>query len=330
VRYVDGAAGFVFISGLVLGIIQRQRTTAGQSAWTTHRWLVRRAALLYTVQALLVVSAIALEGPAAQSPCLAYNGWPGLLGRVLLMREQPTYVDILPMYVLFLLAAVPGIEGLRRGRSLFVIGASITLWAFTQSYPDALLIAAPLEHGYRFRWAAWQLLFLSGLCLGWHREELVASTPRLRRGALLAAAIIAVTALILAHAGKLGAHALDARLRLGESAGGLAAKATLGPLIIMDFAALFVLGVAAVAGLMRRSWALVPLGWLEAVGRKSLRCYVAITVMAILVSTMPHATWMAVRDGLVLVGAVLVHRVARIDVGARWSRQAISAPSAPA
>jgi OpgC protein len=172
---------------------------------------------------------------------------------------------------------------------------------------------------------------LCGLCLGWHREDLTARVPRgLRSRLLITSAIIAGAALILAHAGTLGARGLEAWLRIGENAGGFAAKATLGPLIIVDFAALFVLGEAAVGGLMRRSWALVPLGWLEVVGRKSLRCYVAITIMAIVVSTMPHATWMALRDILVLVGVVLVHRVARIDPGARWSRQAISAPSAPA
>ena len=327
-RYVDGAAGFVFLSGLVLGLSRQRQAASSDGARAVRRWLLRRAATLYGIQLLLVGFAVTV-GRASGAPAAAVRldpgaSWLALAARALSMQERPIYVDVLPMFVLFLLLAIPAVEALRRGGFAWVAVASLALWGFTQVEPNALVLGAGVPRGFHFRWAAWQLLFFGGLCVGWWgRQRDARPTPATRRRLLVAATAVAGVMLVFARLEPLTPY----HLRLSTVAAALVEKATLGPLVVVDFAALFVLGFAVVDALARRAWTAVPLAWLQAVGQRSLRCYVAITVMAVLVHALPP-TWTAAPDAFVIPALVLIHVVAR--PGAAERRGAPATPTATA
>jgi len=316
-RYVDGAAGFVFLSGLVLGLSRQQQAASREGARAVRKWLLRRAATLYGIQLLLVGLAVTVaQAPLSSASAASLDlsaGWLPLALRALSMQEQPIYIDILPMYVLFLILAIPAVEALRRGAFAWVAGASLALWAFTQVQPDGLALGAIRPRGYQFRWAAWQLLFFGGLCVGWWVGQRDARpTLATRRRLVVAATVVAGSMLVLARLEPLTPY----HLRLSTVAAALVEKATLGPLVVVDFAALFVLGLAVVDALGRRAWTAVALAWLQAVGQRSLRCYIAITVMAVVVHALPP-TWTAAPDAFVIPGLVLIHVVARPSAAER-------------
>ena len=91
------------------------------------------------------------------------------------MVFQPTFMDILPQYILYLLVAPPLIRWVAEGRWPLVLTLSGLCWLSTQIGANNLL-AAPLHmaataadgQGLRgpFEPLAWQLLFMSGLVLG--------------------------------------------------------------------------------------------------------------------------------------------------------------------
>jgi hypothetical protein len=92
------------------------------------------------------------------------------------MLYQPTYLDILPQYILYLLATPVLVHLIGSGRAGLVLALSIGLWLAVQVGLDAPL-AAWLHETVRFSGQsvtlraafnplAWQLVFVSGLVLG--------------------------------------------------------------------------------------------------------------------------------------------------------------------
>ena len=66
--WFDGASGFVLMSGLVLGMVQKSRVTRASLA-TVQRTLLKRAGLIYLVQIATILFAFAV-GTVAAAPYL--------------------------------------------------------------------------------------------------------------------------------------------------------------------------------------------------------------------------------------------------------------------
>ncbi|TMV76817.1 hypothetical protein FGG78_27895 [Thioclava sp. BHET1] len=179
--FVEDAQGFVFLSGLLIGLIQYRRMErrgyAGMRASVHHRaWEL----YLYAMGVILLVFAARAVLPGA---AYAFRNWVGFvdlsdptrLAAIVTMVFQPTFMDILPQYILYLLVAPPLIRWVAEGRWPLVLTLSGLCWLSTQIGADNLL-AAPLHmaataadgQGLRgaFEPLAWQLLFMSGLVLG--------------------------------------------------------------------------------------------------------------------------------------------------------------------
>jgi hypothetical protein len=87
--------------------------------------------------------------------------------------DQPYFLQVLPRYVVFLLATPAALWLLRRGKWWVVLTATVGLWSLAH-LPGIDPRIPFVEHGrvVGFRISAWQLPFFMGLLIGWHREAL--------------------------------------------------------------------------------------------------------------------------------------------------------------
>ncbi len=180
--FVQDAQGFVFLSGLLVGLIYAKKMLKG-GFWAGSSALWRRSAELYAY-AIGCIFVILLLGQV-----LPYAGvyWDAWLGNVdgpypayriaaALFLYQPTYLDILPQYVVYMVVAPPLVWLCIRGEWLWVAIGSAVLWLGVQlgaHIPVANAMNAGLSHFQEglsmrvpFNVLGWQVVFMSGLVLG--------------------------------------------------------------------------------------------------------------------------------------------------------------------
>lgn len=181
VMFVEDAQGFVFLSGFLIGLLQTARLLRHGAA-AMQASVHRRAMELYLYSLALVVTARLVENhvPGAAE---AFANWMGTAGgleharnaALALLVFQPTFMDILPMYMLFLLAAPPLVRLVADGRWPLVMTLSLLVWMAEQiGFGD--LLGAPLQtwfaasDGQGLRGAfgpmGWQIVFVAGLVAG--------------------------------------------------------------------------------------------------------------------------------------------------------------------
>ncbi|HYK25901.1 MAG TPA: OpgC domain-containing protein [Steroidobacteraceae bacterium] len=181
--FISAAEGFVFLSAFLIGsIYSRQLIERGVGYVRSRLW--KRAGRLYLMHLGLlvflftVVAALAVmtDNHALRNHLRLYFDSPvraSIAGPLLLY--QPPLLDILPMYIVFLLAT-PALLKLaaRRGWRLLV-ACSVLLWAFAQLGGRSFLYGklslllgskVPLDAFGAFDWFAWQLVWIAGLWLG--------------------------------------------------------------------------------------------------------------------------------------------------------------------
>jgi hypothetical protein len=214
IAFCDATEAFVLLAGYAAGL-------AYGAAYDRRGWLyggaalLRRASTLYVAHIFLFVvfaaqvgySASVLDSPAyldelhldpfREQPYLA-------LLQALLLRYQPAFLDILPLYIALLVLLVPALPMLRRPGLL--LGLSALLYAAARLFD--LNLPNWIDGGWFFNPFAWQLLFFTGAALGY--------APRLPNGqrgpapaipfrrSLVAASVIVLLigacAMLLAHA----------------------------------------------------------------------------------------------------------------------------------
>src|SRR6185437_6317318 len=181
--FISAAEGFVFLSAFLIGsIYSRQLIERGVGYVRSRLW--KRAGRLYLMHLGLLVFlftvvaglAVATDNHALRNHLSVYFASPvraTLAGPLLLY--QPPLLDILPMYIVFLLATPALLKiAARRGWQLLV-GCSVVLWAFAQLGVRSLVygklsqlfgLQLPLDAFGAFDWFAWQLVWVTGLWLG--------------------------------------------------------------------------------------------------------------------------------------------------------------------
>jgi hypothetical protein len=204
---VTAAEVFVVLSGVVLGMVYGRRLA--RNGWqAVVKGLGRRAALLYFTFVAVTLSIVALaalgvdvkpltssdgHGPAwfLEPRTLTAAGWRDIL----LMRAGPWAFEIIGLYVWLVAAAVPCLLVLHRAGWRVLLGFSWAVYLWYRISPHAIT-AAGFESA--FPLLAWQLLFVHGITIGYHRDRVAAFAERLPRltprAALVAAAAFALFA----------------------------------------------------------------------------------------------------------------------------------------
>jgi hypothetical protein len=112
-----------------------------------------------------------------------------------LMRHGPWPFEIVGLYVWLVVAAIPCLLAIRFAGWRPVLAASWTLYLWYRIAPHPLTTA-----GFEsvFPILAWQLLFVHGLAIGYHRERVSAFVARLPRAASIAGAGVCAALMVFA------------------------------------------------------------------------------------------------------------------------------------
>jgi hypothetical protein len=206
---VSAAEVFVLLSGIVLGMVYGRKLV--RDGWLdVMRGLGRRAMTLYVAFLAVTLSVILMSlagidvrsltmwnGPDAGPVWLldprAMNGaaWRD----VALMRSGPWAFQIVGLYVWLVVAAVPCLAALHYAGWRPLVAASWAAYLWYRIAPHPLTDA---QFESTFPILAWQLLFVHGVALGYHREQVSAFVSRCPRVVPIAVAGAAAAFMVFA------------------------------------------------------------------------------------------------------------------------------------
>jgi hypothetical protein len=276
--FISAAEGFIFLSALFTGRIYfRLAEHDGYNAMTLRLW--SRTWRLYCYHALLLAFAFLVAVPIASR-----GNRPGLHNlldfyfmagpkrsdiEAFLLIYRPPLLDILPMYIIFLIFTSGALLLARRIGWQPILWTGFALWSLAQFglRADAYKVAAtiipahiPLNEMGSFDLWAWQFLWIVGVWLGvrWAQNNL--PIEKWAKRAVLPATLIAVACFVVRRA-------IEHGLRLGPSEF-LFDKWHLGPLRLLDFTA-----VAMLLIVTQRIWKPLAVGPLVLMGQSSLQVF---------------------------------------------------------
>ena len=174
VQFYDAAEVFIFISGYTAALVYG-RTLAVQGASYATAQAFRRAWQLYVAHIFLFMIFIAevsyvvttFKNPMYNEEMRVadFLDEPHIaIVKALTLQFQPTFLDILPLYILLLVILPMILIGLRF-RPAIVLFASLLLYVVVQ-LGNISVPAYPEGHVWYFNPLAWQLLFTTGAALG--------------------------------------------------------------------------------------------------------------------------------------------------------------------
>ncbi len=180
-RFLFSAAeGFVFISGLVMGIVYAgmiAKSGIGPAMWKA----LRRAGSLYMLTVILTFFFISLSY-VLQLPWVAGVSTPDPVTRMIerLTLHRAFYLtDVILMYTLLVGIAPLAFLLIVNKRTPVLLAGSWLLWATYQRWPEQVSVPWNIEDNSVFHFAAWQVLFFTGLVIGYHRERIAAWARRI-------------------------------------------------------------------------------------------------------------------------------------------------------
>jgi enterochelin esterase-like enzyme len=290
--YTSAAEGFIFLSGLTVGLVYR-RVAEREGMSTAMRRLLARSWTLY----ILAVGLTLLMLSASERLALPWavgidQGTPLQIVWSIVSLHQTYYlVDVLALYVLLMLVAPLALMLLCEGRTLIVLAASWMIWAGFQLFPQQTELPWTTAGNNLFYLAAWQALFFTAMIIGYHRERLAKLFPKRLQLPLLAALGVGVTALIVIYSNQSATlQAVQSALAtlpgaptwsVADLEDGLFAKGNVRPGRVLASAVVF----AFLFQLVSVFWVPVRrgLGWLLlTLGQNALYAYSAHVVLALI------------------------------------------------
>lgn len=197
VQFYDAAEVFIFISGYTAALVYGRTLALQGPSYATAR-IISRAWQLYVAHIFLFVIFVAevsytvrtfnnpmyndemRVGDFLEEPHLA-------IVKALLLEFQPTFLDILPLYIILLVIFPIVLLGLQL-QPMLVLVPSFLLYVLVQILGISVP-AYPEGHVWYFNPLAWQFLFIAGAALGLGRLR-ETRWARFERAVLPAAAIV--------------------------------------------------------------------------------------------------------------------------------------------
>jgi hypothetical protein len=171
--FVSAAEVFVFISGLLMGIIYAGVITR-QGLGVALMKSLQRAWTLYLMTVILTLTLMALSAQwsLGWGAVATDTTWPDLVISVLTLHRTFFLTDILLLYTLLVLAAVPVLVLLVHAKTVCVLAGSWGLWMLWQLAPQHAQFPWSIAENSVFNFPAWQALFVTAMVIGYHRQRL--------------------------------------------------------------------------------------------------------------------------------------------------------------
>lgn len=324
--FVSAAEGFVLLSAYMAGLVyaklaQRDGIDAMRMAFWKRAikvYACHVAMLLFLFTAVAAVG-LRVEQPAVTNLMSFYLAQPlTALGAGLLLVYMPPLLDILPMYILYMLAS-PWVlaYALRHGWN-GVMTWSLCAWLLSQFGLGAWVYGAtvaltgllvPIREVGAFSVFSWQFLWVLGLWMGASRHVKDARPFVFQHWAVVLAVLMAFAGFVWRHGVGQAPFGADQNLNM------LFDKWLLGPLRLLDLFALMVVVLHFGPALASR---ISSLPWLEVLGAASLPVFSAHLVIVLLALTFlgsdpfAHAWWV---DVVLLAGCFgVLYGVARVSL----------------
>jgi len=175
--FFSAAQGFIFLSGIVVGLVYGKYTESG-SREELRKKARSRAKIIYLSHLFLylfiLLSSVLSSSHAMRwkqlVPMISDDPVKALvLGTALLY--QPRFLDILPMYFLFILVSPAVLFYFKSSKEKYVLFGSLFIWGAAQFgirkfFYSSLVKYIPIDLGY-FDIFAWQLVYICGLYVGY-------------------------------------------------------------------------------------------------------------------------------------------------------------------
>ncbi len=215
VGYVSAAEGFILMAAVLIGRIQ-QNAAEKYGPRVARQKLVRRMLRIYGYHLALLAFAFSVCAAAAAwlhriplqnlldfylaHPLRALVAAPALI-------YNPPLLDILPMYVIFMLATPLLLGVAKRWGWRSVLFASGVVWLLAQFHLREWLFAAAVHFGFpiplnetgAFDLFGWQFLWTIGLCLGAAKERSLFTKLRIPRWLVVSSAGVALALFVCRH-----------------------------------------------------------------------------------------------------------------------------------
>lgn len=337
--FSDAAEAFFVMSGIAAGIAYSgamQRWSAGEvRLWPAISPFWGRAWTLYLVQIFLTVAALALYAWAADTFLraglrsehnvgLVFEQTGAALSGLATLRYQIGYVNILPAYILLMLAAPLAVWGGLRAPWI-TLGVSGGLW-FVAGWQGWNVPNHPGGGGWFFSPFTWQAIFVLGLVIGIRHRQGRRLVPVSRPLFWLCAAFLALT-LAWSRVPELAAylnHKMAELGALGAPANVVSHNKTYLALPRLLHVLALIYAVSCLPA-VTRACAHPAAAPLRLLGRQGLLVFAAGTVLAlaaqIALEVEPGSPWLPWL--LPLVAAAIVYAMA-------WSRDRLGKSAAPA
>ncbi len=179
--FVAAVEGFVFVSGLIFGLVYTPKFLHDRAGFNQLVWRRIRLIYFFHVGTFVVLAALFAWPWFARAWTHEWDNiallqtqpwWTLLKGAAFLYL--PSYQDILPMYLWFLVLSPWVLRLIDAGKLKWVAAASVALYLIGQLHPQLLLAQKVAARGFYlgwFEWLSWQLLFFVGVLFGYYRAR---------------------------------------------------------------------------------------------------------------------------------------------------------------
>jgi hypothetical protein len=183
--WVEDAQGFVFISGLVVGLVYGRKYLRTPTVAAIYGPILARVRTIYSHQAglvLILLTAALLLGPMAAPDFAPFRDAPVTFAvSSLMLLSSSANMGILPMYIGFMLVVPLAFRLLHRDQVAPYFALMLLLWLIAQTnltgfafYQAQVLLTErgiPAAFGLYFNLFGWQVLFFGGLFIGFRMAQ---------------------------------------------------------------------------------------------------------------------------------------------------------------
>ena len=175
--FVSDAEGFIFLSGFVFSLVYGKYIG---NFTTLVKKIIHRSFVVYRYHFLMVIGLplITLFVP------LAAERWKGMLsyfftapGKYIIssviLINQPSFIDILPMYSIFILFCWPMLVFLAKGWDVPAVIICVSFWILGQFFDPVTYLSTHFFLGSTpgiFNIFSWQIIFFMGIYFGFRKK----------------------------------------------------------------------------------------------------------------------------------------------------------------